>query len=135
VQPRLTASNLSVALSGLMTAPGLVIGLEGLADGIGPIGLEGLIEMAGFVFCAWSVFQSTNSLTEQFLVAPFSRAAQLVAAIVVCGGFFLLMSTIGSDASIEHKRYFTVALQPLGWCGAALLVARTAWRLRFRRGK
>jgi hypothetical protein len=116
----------SLWLSALLAAPGWVVGVLGLTDGIGPTGLAGLTEMAGFVFSGWTVFRSIRMLLREFFDAPLARTGCLVAAVALACGFFLLMSVIGLEANVDHKRAFTTALQLLGYFGLALLVVRVA---------
>jgi hypothetical protein len=121
-----TTSVISFWLGLLLTAPGWVMGYLGVDDGIGPTGPPGVAEMAGFVFSGWAVFHSIRMLFRQFFDDPLARMGYLGAAVALAGGFYLLMTIIGSEASMNHKRAYTGALQPLGYFGLALLTIRVA---------
>ena len=59
------------------------------------------------------------------------RTGGLAAALVLALGWYLLMDVIGMEASRDHKRAYTGALQPLGWFALVLLVVRVvpwAWQ-------
>jgi hypothetical protein len=49
-------------------------------------------------------------------------------------GFYLLMTVLGLEASMEHKGAFTGLLQPVGAIAAILLVLRAGLGLRRRLG-
>lgn len=118
----LGAGSLSISL--LLTVPGSYVGLAGLTDGIGPAGFAGLSELLGFIFCIWSVFKSTRLHMMEFFAEPVRRTGNLIAAVVLPGGFFLLTTVIGLEASLEHKKVFTDAMQSLGWLICALATFR-----------
>lgn len=123
------ASATSIAsfwLSLLLTAPGWVVGFQGVADEMGPTGFAGIAEMAGFVFIGWAVFHSIRTLLGQFWGAPLARMGCLAAALALGCGFYLFLTVIGLEATMSHKRAYTDALQPFGYFGLALLVVRVA---------
>lgn len=62
-------------LSLLLTAPGWVVGFQGIADDMGPAGFAGIAEMAGFIFAGWAVFHSIRTLLRQFSDALLAERA------------------------------------------------------------
>ena len=110
----------------LLTAPGFYIGLLGITDMApsSPRGVAGFAELFGYGFWVWAVFSSIRTLSRRFLEDILGQMENLLAALVVAYGFYLLMDVIGFEASMKHKHAFTGVLQPLGWAGALLLTAR-----------
>jgi hypothetical protein len=90
-----------------------------------PQGFAGLAEIFGFGFWAWAIFSSIRLLIKQFLEDVFGQIGSLFAAAVIAYGFYLLMTVIGLEATLEHKRAFTWVLQPLGWIVLFLLISNS----------
>ena len=118
--PARAAAFTTKAVSLVLTAPGFAVGIVGITDGIGPTGLPGLLELAGFVFCGWAVCVAIEALLRRFLHTPKETFGHLAAALVLSGGFYFLLNVLGLEASLAHKRLFSMAMTLLG--GFALLL-------------
>ena len=94
--------------------PACLIGLAGLADGIGPQGWRGLSEFVG-----WIAICVGLSLLLAFLLGK-ARRADLVAitavmlTLTVAAAFTWLPYWVGLEAPMAAKRAFTSALQVVG---------------------
>ena len=122
-----------IGLGLLLTAPGFSIGFVGITDMApsSPRGFAGLAELLGYLYCTWVIFYSTRLLIAHFLNNALDRIGYLVAASVLAYGFYLLMTVICLEASLEHKQAFIQPLQPLGWFSLLQISLRTApnlWR-------
>lgn len=102
--------------------PATLIGLAGLADGIGPRGWRGLSEFVGWITICVGV-----SLVLAFLLGK-ARRADLVSfgatalALATVAAFTWLPHWLGLEAPMAVKRAFTSALQVIGSIAAGAVV-------------